>query len=139
MIKVEKEQMPSIAKELFAKLNDSPIMLFIGNLGAGKTTLIKEILNIAGVEEVVSSPTFSIVNVYENAAKREIYHFDCYRLKNLEEALDIGMDEYIDSGNICLIEWPEIIENLLDVDHWKVEIEHLNQDSRYISISKIEV
>lgn len=131
--------MANIALDLVQKLNELPIMLFEGNLGAGKTTLVKLILKQLGVLDNVSSPTFSIVNIFETEAKGEIYHFDCYRLKNLNEALDIGMDEYLDSGNICLIEWPDVMESLINESHWKVEIAHQNADSRYISISKVEL
>lgn len=98
------------------------VVTFIGQMGAGKTTLIKQICQSLGTEDVVNSPTFAIVNVYEYG-KGEIYHFDCYRLKNIEEALDFGAEEYINSGELCLIEWPEVISRLLPEDTRTIRIE----------------
>ena len=92
---------------------DRRVYAFYGQMGAGKTTFIKALCKQMGVEDVVNSPTFAIVNVYESGSGEEIYHFDCYRLKNLQEALDLGAEEYLYSGNYCFIEWPEMIENLL--------------------------
>ncbi len=98
------------------------VVTFIGQMGAGKTTLIKQICQSLGTADVVNSPTFAIVNVYEYG-KGEIYHFDCYRLKNIEEALDFGAEEYINSGELCLIEWPEVISRLLPEDTRTIRIE----------------
>ena len=105
---------------------DRRVYAFYGQMGAGKTTFIKQLCEEMGVEDVVNSPTFAIVNVYErlevkgeglevadNTLCREIYHFDCYRLKNLQEAMDMGAEDYLYSGNYCFIEWPEMIEDLL--------------------------
>lgn len=98
------------------------VVTFLGQMGAGKTTLIKQICQSLGTTDVVNSPTFAIVNVYEYG-KGEIYHFDCYRLKNIEEALDFGAEEYINSGELCLIEWPEVISRLLPEDTRTIRIE----------------
>lgn len=101
------------------------IYAFNGQMGAGKTTLIKSLCAQMGVEDVVNSPTFAIVNVYECLSHKfsdEIYHFDCYRLKNIQEALDFGAEEYLYSGNYCFIEWPEMIEQLLPQDVVYVQI-----------------
>ncbi|HEY4798571.1 MAG TPA: tRNA (adenosine(37)-N6)-threonylcarbamoyltransferase complex ATPase subunit type 1 TsaE [Bacteroidia bacterium] len=98
------------------------IFCFYGELGAGKTTLIKEICKQLGVKEEGSSPTFSLINEYRTPY-RLIYHFDLYRLKNENEIFDIGYEEYIFSGNYCFIEWPEKIEHLLPADFVKVKIE----------------
>ena len=101
----------SIAKDILQETN-SKILLFFGEMGVGKTTLIKEIVKELGYEHDVSSPTFSIVNEYE-VKDGLVYHFDFYRLKDEIEAYDIGFEDYVYSGNWCLIEWPELIMNLL--------------------------
>lgn len=97
---------------------DRHVYAFRGQMGAGKTKLIKALCEEMRVEDVVNSPTFAIVNVYEvpGDLHHEIYHFDCYRLKNLQEAMDLGAEEYLYSGNYCFIEWPEMIEDLLPDD-----------------------
>ena len=112
------------------------IFLFEGEMGAGKTTLIKVLAKVFGVTEVVTSPTFSIVNEYD-AAGKVIYHFDFYRIKNLQEAYDIGYEEYFYSGNICFIEWPGKIEPILPEHYIKIEITVKNENDRILSISKI--
>ena len=87
-----------------------------GNMGAGKTTFIKQLCEEMGSEDVVNSPTFAIVNVYEDGEGREMYHFDCYRLKSMSEAMNLGAEEYLYSGNYCFIEWPDVIEAILPDD-----------------------
>ena len=101
----------SVAQEITKQTLDKKIVLLNGEMGVGKTTLVKEIAKLLGVEENVSSPTFSIVNEYHG--NEVIFHFDFYRLEEEEEAYDFGVEEYFDSGNLCLIEWPEKISNLL--------------------------
>jgi tRNA threonylcarbamoyladenosine biosynthesis protein TsaE len=110
------------------------IWCFIGEMGSGKTTLIKAICNILNATDHVSSPTFALVNEYETSTNQVIYHFDLYRLKNIEEALDIGIEEYLSSGNLCLIEWPEIIENILPKEIMTIFIESISANARKISI-----
>lgn len=105
--------LPAAASVLIEEAQDEPIILFEGPMGAGKTTLIKEVCRQLGVKDNVSSPTFSLVNEYAGADGKLIYHFDFYRLNEEREALDIGALEYFDSGKICLIEWPSMIPNLL--------------------------
>ena len=90
-----------------------PILLFEAPMGAGKTTFIKALCHTLGVKEAISSPTFSLVNCYMDSKKNPIYHFDLYRLNSLEEALDIGIEDYLDSGHRCMIEWPDKIRQLL--------------------------
>ena len=94
------------------------VFAFDGQMGAGKTTFIKSLCEAMGTEDIVNSPTFAIVNVYdvEQPYKGEVYHFDCYRLKDIREAMDFGAEEYLYSGNYCFIEWPEMIEALLPED-----------------------
>jgi tRNA threonylcarbamoyladenosine biosynthesis protein TsaE len=112
------------------------IFVFEGDMGAGKTTFIKVIAKALGVKELVSSPTFSIVNEYEGKGNT-FYHFDFYRIKNLREAYDIGYEEYFFSGNTCFIEWPEKVEELLPEHYIKVEIKMLSENERVLSINKI--
>ena len=112
------------------------IFVFEGDMGAGKTTFIKVIAKALGVKELVSSPTFSIVNEYQGKGNT-FYHFDFYRIKNLQEAYDIGYEEYFFSGNTCFIEWPEKVEELLPEHYIKVEIKMLGENERVLSINKI--
>jgi tRNA threonylcarbamoyladenosine biosynthesis protein TsaE len=105
--------LPAAASMLLEVANEEPVVLFEGPMGAGKTTLIKEVCAQLGVRENVSSPTFALVNEYEAEGGKLIYHFDFYRIKEEREALDIGALEYFDSGRLCLIEWPSMIPNLL--------------------------
>lgn len=124
------------AKEIVDFAINDRFFIFEGDMGAGKTTLIKSICKELGVQEVVSSPTFSIVNEYD-AQGRIIYHFDFYRIKNLQEAFDIGYEEYFYSDHICLIEWPEKIAELLPDHYVKIAITALDENTRRLSISKI--
>ena len=101
--------------EILNECEPRRVFAFDGQMGAGKTTFIKTLCEAMGTEDIVNSPTFAIVNVYdvEQPYKGEVYHFDCYRLKDIREAMDFGAEEYLYSGNYCFIEWPELIEPLL--------------------------
>ncbi len=125
--------LPKVAEELL-KNNSSKIILFYGEMGAGKTTFIKEICKKLGVTDTISSPTFSIVNEYLTSSGETIYHFDFYRLNDESEALDIGVEEYFYSGNLCLIEWPEKINSLLPDNAIKVYLSENTNDTRNIKI-----
>ena len=114
--------LPQIADWLIEIGNGYDIWLFHGDMGVGKTTLIKVICAQLGVTEPVSSPTYAIVNEYVIAGKKSIYHFDFYRLKSEEEAYDIGAEEYIDSGNLCLIEWPSKIPSLIPSKYLEIKL-----------------
>ena len=107
----------------------SQTILFYGEMGAGKTTLIKELLKALGAVDTGSSPTFSLVNVYETP-KGTVNHFDFYRIEDETEALDIGFEEYLESDTWNFIEWPEKVENLLDESYQKVEISIVNKEKR---------
>ncbi len=124
-------ELPATAEKIIQQLG-TQVVLLAGPMGAGKTTLIKAFCKILGVAEPVSSPTFSVVNEYLSPQHGTIYHFDWYRLENQEEALDLGLDSYLDSGALCFMEWPEKISNLLPQAFDLVRIE-LDQTARVIS------
>ncbi|HLV23632.1 MAG TPA: tRNA (adenosine(37)-N6)-threonylcarbamoyltransferase complex ATPase subunit type 1 TsaE [Moheibacter sp.] len=114
------QELPQLATEIISKFQHK-IILFEGEMGAGKTTLIKEIIAQMGSQDETSSPTFSIVNEYETEMGK-VFHFDLYRIKSEMEAYDFGIEEYLGSGNYCFIEWPERIENLIPENHHVVKI-----------------
>ncbi len=132
-----KKALNAAAEWLVQKSDGRKKWFLYGNMGAGKTTLVKKIVEVLGfTDAIVSSPTFSIVNVYEKAADKtkRIYHIDLYRLKNYEEALDIDIESYLDDSAFCFIEWPQVIENLADADFFKIFIETTENSERKIII-----
>ncbi len=132
------KELDQTAKKILDICSQEKIWLFEGNLGAGKTTLIKAISQNLGVAEAMSSPTFGLVNEYRSPS-HTIYHIDCYRLRNLPEALEIGIFEYLDSGNYCFIEWAERIAEIIDPPYWLIQIQTENTEQRNISLSKIDL
>jgi tRNA threonylcarbamoyladenosine biosynthesis protein TsaE len=127
------EELENVAQKIIAQ-NPNKVILFNGEMGVGKTTLIKKLCSIIGVEGATSSPTFSLVNEYQTATNQIIYHFDCYRLKSETEALDMGIDEYLYSGNWCFIEWSEKIETLIPEVRTIINIETLANGNRKLII-----
>jgi tRNA threonylcarbamoyladenosine biosynthesis protein TsaE len=128
----------SVASHLIREFSDYKIWVFEGNMGAGKTTLIKQICASMEVQNHVSSPTFSIVNEYETKDNGMIYHFDFYKIKHETEALDIGVDEYFDSGNYCFIEWASQIPSLLPQKRVEIKITTKEINKRTLTIQKIK-
>ncbi len=120
------------AARLFVEqMGDSRVFAFYGRMGAGKTTFIKAICEVLDVEDVITSPTFAIINEYESP-DTTIYHFDFYRIKKLEEVYDMGYEDYFYSGGLCFIEWPELIEELLPEDAIRVVVEEQPDGSRIV-------
>lgn len=134
------DNIEAAAKEFVNLMGDDTVFAFYGDMGAGKTTFINALCRVLGVEEdTTNSPSFSIVNEYRSDTTAElIYHFDLYRIENLEEAFDIGIEDYFDSGALCLLEWPERIEDILLYDTVKVEIKINDDDTRQLLISRAE-
>jgi len=135
-LKIESlETINTTAEQFINQIGERTVFAFNGKMGAGKTTFIKAICEVMGVKETVNSPTFSIVNEYEAADGRIIYHFDCYRLNNIQEALDLGAEEYLYSGNLCFIEWSENIAPLLPDSIVNVDIVEDEKGEREVMIN----
>ncbi|MBP5518322.1 MAG: tRNA (adenosine(37)-N6)-threonylcarbamoyltransferase complex ATPase subunit type 1 TsaE [Bacteroidales bacterium] len=115
---------------------ESNIFAFYGKMGAGKTTFIKAICKALGVKDIVNSPTFTIINEYKSSRGFPVYHFDFYRINKIQEAFDIGTEDYFAGNGLCLIEWPEKIEEILPEDHIKVTITTNEDLSRTVAISR---
>lgn len=133
IIEFSLEQINEVANKIIAQ-NPQKVILFNGEMGVGKTTLIKQLCKNLGVQEATSSPTFSLVNEYKTIDNQLVYHFDVYRLKSETEALDMGIDEYLYSGNWCFIEWSEKIPNLIPDEHSVINIELLANGNRKLTL-----
>jgi tRNA threonylcarbamoyladenosine biosynthesis protein TsaE len=134
---VDKEgELEPVALQILKNHPNKRVFTFSGNLGVGKTAFIKYLCMVLGVKEQVSSPTFALVNEYSGSNKLKIYHFDMYRIKNVQEAYDIGIEEYLDSGNYCFIEWPAMIKDLLPEDVLSIIME-MKGNKREIKINTI--
>lgn len=122
--------------EAFAEkyLKEGRVIAFYAKMGVGKTTFIKELCDVLQVTDTINSPTFAIVNEYNTANDKTLFHFDFYRIKDIHEAIDFGAEEYFYSGNICLIEWPELVEPLLPDNCLVVEIKLLPNDERELVV-----
>lgn len=128
------DQLEGVARQILEQ-NPNKVILFHGEMGVGKTTLIKVLVKNLGVNDVTSSPTFSLVNEYQTTDNQTVYHFDFYRLKNEVEALDMGADEYLYSGNWCFIEWAEKIPSLIPEAHSTISITLLPDGKRSLSLT----
>ncbi|MBO4839928.1 MAG: tRNA (adenosine(37)-N6)-threonylcarbamoyltransferase complex ATPase subunit type 1 TsaE [Bacteroidaceae bacterium] len=129
-IRFKEEDIRQAAQQFVKAMGQDTVFAFYGKMGAGKTTFIKAVCEELGVEDTVTSPTFAIVNEYEAANGRPIYHFDFYRIKKVSEAYDMGCEEYFYSGHPCFIEWPELIEEVLPEETVNVTIEALADGER---------
>lgn len=128
------DKISEAATQFVEKMGDNKVYVFYGNMGAGKTTFIKAVCEELGVTDVINSPTFAIVNEYESGKGEPIYHFDFYRINKEEEAYDFGYEDYFYSGNICFIEWPEMVKNLIPEDAIEVRINENEDGSRTVSV-----
>ena len=124
------------AKEFIAQMGDNRLFFFYGDMGAGKTTFIRAICKELGVTESVNSPTFVIVNEYTDREGKPIYHFDFYRIEKEEEAFDFGYEDYFFSGNLCFVEWPEKIENLIPNEGISVYIQEEENGERSVTLKE---
>ena len=127
------EDLPIVAKNIIASVKNKTL-LFYGQMGVGKTTLIKEICKQLKVIDNISSPTFSLVNEYQTSTMDKIFHFDFYRITDEEEALDMGIEDYFYNNDWCLVEWPENIKNLLPLEAVEIHLTILANDKRNLSI-----
>ncbi len=132
------EEYPQAAQRFIDNMGSSRIFAFYGKMGAGKTTFIKSICEQMGVKEAINSPTFAIVNEYEDRNSATIYHFDFYRIKNIAEVYDMGYEEYFEDNAYCFIEWPELIEELLPEETVKVYIDETECGGRIITLATSE-
>lgn len=133
------EHIHEAAREFIAAMRDNTVFALYGKMGAGKTTFIKALCQELGVEDVVTSPTFAVINEYRSDIAGElIYHFDFYRIKKLEEVYDMGYEDYFYSGALCFIEWPELVEELLPGNTIKVTIEELEDGSRKLTMENLD-
>lgn len=126
------DQLPEIAHNLSTLLTHN-VVVFSGEMGAGKTTMITALCNEFDCLDTVSSPTFSLINEYKTKSGETLYHFDCYRIENEEEAFDFGAEDYLYSTHRCLVEWGENIANLLPKDHHKISLEIMNENTRKLT------
>ena len=127
------ENIEENARTFIDNMGGNTVFAFYGKMGAGKTTFTKALCEALGVQDVINSPTFAIVNEYEAGNGDPIYHFDFYRIKRISEAYDIGVDDYFYSGNLCFIEWPELVEEILPEETVKVTIEETPDGKRRVS------
>jgi tRNA threonylcarbamoyladenosine biosynthesis protein TsaE len=127
------EKLPEVAAAIIATAKNKTL-LFYGEMGVGKTTLIKEICKQLNVLDKISSPTFSLVNEYQTSEKEAVFHFDFYRITNEEEAFDMGIEEYLYNNDWCLIEWPQNVENLLPLESVEIHLSILENGQRNLQI-----
>jgi len=125
-------EIPQAARQFLSEMGDHKVFAFYGAMGAGKTTFIKAVCEEMGVRETVTSPTFAIINEYHTDKGDTVYHFDFYRVNKLEEVFDFGYEDYFYSGNLCFIEWPELIEPLLPPDAVKIAITETEDGGRIV-------
>jgi len=131
----DKRQLHSAAKELINHTGENKILAFYGAMGSGKTTIIKAICEILGATDIVTSPTFTLVNEYKTSTGESLFHFDFYRIKKTEEVFDFGIEEYFASDSYCFMEWPELVENILPSGTVRIRIEVTDDEQRILHLS----
>lgn len=137
MVQIEIKNLESLqpaARQFIDQMGEHSVFAFYGGMGAGKTTFIKAVCKELGVAETVASPTFAIINEYKAGDGKPIYHFDFYRIHKLEEVFDFGYEDYLYSGHVCFIEWPELVEQVLPEDTVKLSIRETDNGSRILEI-----
>jgi tRNA threonylcarbamoyladenosine biosynthesis protein TsaE len=131
----DKRQLHSAAKELINHTQGNKILAFYGAMGSGKTTIIKAICEILGATDIVTSPTFTLVNEYKTSTGESLFHFDFYRIKKTEEVFDFGIEEYFSSDSYCFMEWPELVEDILPSGTVRISIEVTDDEQRILHLS----
>jgi tRNA threonylcarbamoyladenosine biosynthesis protein TsaE len=131
----DKKHLPAAAKQIVTAAGGSRILAFYGTMGAGKTTIIKAICNYLGAGDIVSSPTFTLVNEYRTSGSGSLFHIDLYRIRRSEEVFDFGIEEYLSGGSFCFIEWPELIEELLPEETVRIRITVDKYEQRILDIT----
>ncbi len=130
------QELPEVTKKIISYGKEYYVWVLKGDLGAGKTTFIKEVAQQMNVSDNISSPSYALINEYLSQTRDKIYHFDLFRVKTISEVLDLGFDEYLDSGSLCFIEWPEIAEPLLPDKYLEVAIQNPEEELRVFNINK---
>ena len=130
----DKRHLPAAAKELLKHSDDKKIFAFYGSMGAGKTTIIKAICKYLGAIDIVTSPTFTLVNEYKTSKGESLFHIDFYRIKKQEEVYDFGLEEYLTGDSYCFMEWPELVEELLPAETVRVRIKIECEEQRVLSL-----
>jgi len=130
------DELPKVAEALLDACSTLRVLTFTGDLGAGKTSLVKAICKVLGYEGNVASPTYPVIVVYPLGNGKELVHMDCYRLKSAEEAEQIGIPDYLDSGSYCFVEWPRVIENLLPLNYASIQITTTSATGRKLTLNK---
>lgn len=131
----DKRHLSPASKQLLKHYGDKKIFAFYGSMGAGKTTIIKAVCETLGAVDIVSSPTFTLVNEYKTITGESLYHIDFYRIRKKEEVFDFGIEEYLTGDSYCFMEWPELVEDILPAETVKVRISVDEQEQRILSIS----
>lgn len=127
----------AVATDLIKQAAQQKVWCFVGEMGAGKTTLIKEVCKQLNVTDPLSSPTFSIVNAYQTGQGEEIYHFDFYRIEDPLEVMQLGVEEYFDSGNLCLVEWPDRVVDFLPDEYLKINVKLVSDNRRELIVNHV--
>ncbi len=130
----DKKHLPAAARKLLDQTGEKKILAFYGSMGAGKTTIIKAVCKVLGAADLVSSPTFTLVNEYRTRTGESLYHIDFYRINKKEEVFDFGIEEYLSSGSYCFMEWPELVEDILPPETVRIKITVGGNEERILDI-----